>query len=168
MSNSVHCASTFTENINKIIPRLQGNRLLSVVCTIKFFFLKKAVIFPLSAQGESLAALPNNWKAQPLWGSSNTTGRAQPEPYWDSRGRGRLTVVGKGGELCSPSLSHKISTSLPGSAEYSHYYNHQVLLCCPHVLPTSSAWDRQTQRRNVNTESEFYALRMSHLATWAA
>lgn len=92
----------------------------------------------------------------------------QPKPYWDSRGRGRLTAVEKGCELCSPSLSHRISTSLPGTAKFSHYYNHQVLLFHPQVLPKSSASERQTQRRNVNTEPVFYALRMPHLATCVA
>jgi len=37
----------------------------------------------------------------------------EPKPHWDGRGRGRLTLVGEGGDLCSPTLSHKISISLP-------------------------------------------------------
>lgn len=71
----------------------------------------------------------------------------QPKPYWESSGGDGLTVVGKEGELCSPTLSHKISVSLPGvcAAKYRHYYNHQTVRFCLRVLPTFSAQDRQTR-----------------------
>lgn len=58
----------------------------------------------------------------------------QPKPYWDSRGRGRLTAVEKGCELCSPSLSHCCPVtaegawhSLPPTSAAAHIHT-QLLL----------------------------------------
>lgn len=52
--------------------------------------IKFALIFPLSVSEEFLATFPNNRKTQTQWGSDDIAAK----PYCDSRGAGRVTVVG--------------------------------------------------------------------------
>lgn len=73
----------------------------------------------------------------------------------------------KGGELCSPTLSHKISVSLPGicAAELLLPPDAPLLYTsAPSIQCTG-----QTEGRNVNAQqrvkSVFYGLRVPHLAT---